>query len=986
MLAAFVVSGIIPTASARSAGKPSITIVCSPKAGFGERLAGREVRRYVYLRTGELLPLAPTAALPATGDAIVVGVDSSLLSQQYRLQTRIEGRRRVLRIAGGSGVACLYGTYRFAEKLGVRFYLHGDVVPDERIALKLPELDETGKPLFELRGLNPWGSHPFGFDLWNTDDYKMHISQMAKMRMNFIGMHCYPEGHPYAEPTVWVGADKDFDKRGRVKFSYPSVYYNALFSTRWGRLRPAPTSQYHLGAAALFDRDDWGADVLRGHAPRPTEPEACNEVFNRTGAMFNEAFGFARRMGVKTCLGTESPLTMPKIVKERLKAQCKNPADPSVVQGVYEGMFKRIAACHPLDYYWLWTPEGWTWSGNTGEQMKATIDDVKIALAAMKKVDAPFELATCGWVLGPAADRSGFDKILPRQVAMSAISRRLGEEPIDPAFGRIDGRGKWAIPWMEGDNGGLAVPQLWVGRTRQDAIDARRYGCTGLMGLIWRTRILGPNISQLAQAGWEQPWAVPATAQSEAGPVGGKPANYAGAAIAGTENDVVYQTCRFDTRGYDLEIPNGRYQVTLQFCEPHFNAAGKRVWDVTLQGRKVIKRLDIFAKAGKFTALDYSFDNVKVTDGRLKIGFTYVVSLPCISGIVIEGADLARKINCGGPAVKGYVADLSQGQTSTSGGRMRKVPCGDFYADWARTLFGARAAGDIAAIFAAIDSRLPRPLSRGCPAGVRPNGQPWEQVAPVYDFVAELAKCRRKVTGAGSRERFDYWLATMRYLRAGAKLDCAVGRFLTVMKKVNAEKELASRKRLAKELGVPAYREILAAYREAFGHLLATVSTKGGLATVMYWEHGFYPQAVGEPGLILATALEAPLPAELILSQQYDGPARLIVPTVRNVLVRGERFRLNVLVLAAKGPRKVTLRWRRLGDDGPFAEVPFEHIARGVYRVELPKKATAEDFEYHVGASPASGQAMHFPATAPVMNQTVICVPDKTVKMSASRE
>jgi len=75
----------------------------------------------------------------------------------------------------------------------------------------------SGRPLFELRGLNPWGSHPFGFDLWNTDDYKAHIGQMAKMRMNFIGMHCYPEGHPYAEPTVWEGIAGDFDARGRVK-------------------------------------------------------------------------------------------------------------------------------------------------------------------------------------------------------------------------------------------------------------------------------------------------------------------------------------------------------------------------------------------------------------------------------------------------------------------------------------------------------------------------------------------------------------------------------------------------------------------------------------------------------------------------------------------------------------------------------------------------------------------------------------------------
>ena len=37
----------------------------------------------------------------------------------------------------------------------------------------------------------------------------------------------------------------------------------------------------------------------------------------------------------------------------------------------------------------------------------------------------------------------------------------------------------------------------------------------------------------------------------------------------------------------------------------------------------------------QFAALDYSFDDVQVADGRLKIEFVYAVSLPCISGIVI---------------------------------------------------------------------------------------------------------------------------------------------------------------------------------------------------------------------------------------------------------------------------------------------------------------------------------------------------------------
>ncbi len=39
---------------------------------------------------------------------------------------------------------------------------------------------------------------------------------------------------------------------------------------------------------------------------------------------------------------------------------------------------------------------------------------------------------------------------------------------------------------------------------RRDAADSLAYGCTGLMGIHWRTRILGPNVSALAQAAWDQ--------------------------------------------------------------------------------------------------------------------------------------------------------------------------------------------------------------------------------------------------------------------------------------------------------------------------------------------------------------------------------------------------------------------------------------------------------------------------------------------------
>ena len=96
-------------------------------------LAARETRRYVYQRTGELPPIVER--LPDRGDAIVFALDATLGDQQYRMKTTKDNDRAVLRITGGSDLALLYGAYGLAEHLGVRFYLHGDVVPDEQIAL-----------------------------------------------------------------------------------------------------------------------------------------------------------------------------------------------------------------------------------------------------------------------------------------------------------------------------------------------------------------------------------------------------------------------------------------------------------------------------------------------------------------------------------------------------------------------------------------------------------------------------------------------------------------------------------------------------------------------------------------------------------------------------------------------------------------------------------------------------------------------------------
>eukprot|EP00045_Choanoeca_perplexa_P015364 m.192431 g.192431 ORF g.192431 m.192431 type:complete len:1006 (-) comp16962_c0_seq2:1886-4903(-) len=172
-------------------------------------------------------------------------------------------------------------------------------------------------------------------------------------------------------------------------------------------------------------------------------------------------------------------------------------------QEYYEAIFKRIMAAYPIDYYWLWTPEGWEWNRvplNSSIVAEATAD-LKAAAAAAKAVGTPFSLATSGWVLGPLGDRAYLDSVLSEEyAALSSINMFLGWIAPDAAYTQVK-RDKWAIPWME-DDGALGEPEFWVGRTLNHGYQAGIVGADGLMGIHWRTQEVSLQISALAQLPW----------------------------------------------------------------------------------------------------------------------------------------------------------------------------------------------------------------------------------------------------------------------------------------------------------------------------------------------------------------------------------------------------------------------------------------------------------------------------------------------------
>ncbi|MBP6964190.1 MAG: hypothetical protein KBC96_07285 [Armatimonadetes bacterium] len=960
--------------------RSAVVIETVPGASSLERLSAMEVQRYVYLRTGDLPVVARSAddshrIVVARQDRAVAARSGikALGPEQYEIKTT----GKTWWIVGGDDIGTLYGAYRFAEKLGVRFYLHGDVIPDDRLK-SLPTINEDGRPLFSIRGIQPFHDFPEGPDWWNTDDYLAYIAQLPKMRMNFIGLHCYPEGGAGPEPSVWIGLADDADGRGRVRFSYPSHWANTKRQGAWGYAAMS-TSDFTGGASLLFPGDDYGPDVMGDALPRPATPEQSNAVFDRTAEMLRTAFSTARALGVKTCVGTETPLAIPGTVRERLKEQGRDPADPAVVREVYRVMFQRIARACPVDYYWLWTPEQWTWAGNTEEDLRATMGDIRAALSALDSLGNPCVLATCGWVLGPSQDRTALDAVLPKGSPMSCINRSVGHAPVDPSFAGIEGRPKWAIPWMENDPA-LASPQPWVGRMRYDAADALRLGCTGLLGIHWRTKAMAQNVSALADAAWDQSWASDDFARAlreideqRDGPIGGSVVTYP-APVENTDDDPVYQSVRYDVDGYRLKVPNGTYAVTLKFNEPHYNDPGKRVFGVKLQGQIVIDRLDMVAEWGRNVAHDFTYPDIRVADGRLNVDFIRLFELPCIAGIVIEGrtdsgALLSRKINCGGPKYRDYEADNVPSSLDLD---RRGMPVEDFYLDFARASFGANVAGRIGRILAEVDGRgMPEATGWiGGPGAVQVNGTSWDEERKRYAFVDDMAALRPSVRGAGNLERFDYWLNTYRCAAAMAELGCLRGKLDAIAAAVNAEQDSAKRKAAA-EKALDVRIRMARRWERMMTYQLAAVDTPGEMGTVANLEQhsrGTLKFLTAHDEL-LAQALGSALPGEVEPSKVYTGPARIIVPTVRTQVSRGESLRLRVIILDKNLPRTVSLHWRPLGS-GDLRKVDLRDIGRATYEAQLPPADGS--FEYYVTAETAEGRTLGWPASAPRTCQTVV--------------
>ena len=533
----------------------ALKIAHSSDASKIEVQAAKEVRRYIFLRTGiapEVISANRYADLPDC-DVIVVAADNKSIIAKlkseygnvdapdsdnrkgYILKSINKNDRHILVITGADSMTTLTAAYRFAETIGCYFNLAGDVIPDQKLAcpLDISDYDEKSQPWFELRGNLPFHNFLAGPDFWSKADYKSFMTQQAKMGLNFFGLHHYPErGEPSSiegpEPHVWIGHKNDVNDDGTIKEGGAyTTYWASTFRTAensWSGT-PVKTSGFSDGANQLFAYDEMASDAIG--LKMPTTPKEKAEVINKVGFLLHDAFTHAKKLGIKTALGSESPLafepgnsqmndegdpahiitkdwirTCPPHVRDRMRdvygftvPVSRGADNEAFSKSLYQGIFTRVMRTHPLDYFWLWTYEMWSYGGHepSRRQIEAVADDYKYAQQVMTEMKTPFKLATFGWKVGSSGgdgDELEFHDDLPSGVPFGTLwDNAQGMWAVLPT-----GRKGWTSCWYEED-WGLIQPQLRsMSVYNEVAHGLRNGGVQGNIAKHWRIKSVCTSI------------------------------------------------------------------------------------------------------------------------------------------------------------------------------------------------------------------------------------------------------------------------------------------------------------------------------------------------------------------------------------------------------------------------------------------------------------------------------------------------------------
>ncbi len=500
-------------------------IIQEDSAPAVEKLAAREIQRYVYLITGKRIEI--TEDLHGV-DAIVVGtLDSNptiaemvrdgeiasidSLGDGYLLKMIQHGGTKSVMVAGASPVGCLHGAYTLLEHAGVGFYLGGDTVPPRDDHINLPDrLDEAVRPAFKIRGALPWPNFLNSPMTWDLEDFKFYFDQLSKMKCNFVGIPAHSS--PFAA----------FQWEGRMVGGGPledSITYAV------GTVRGMKTAEFGYDTGDYFFQPVFGARTLTDYLdPQTFELAHRDESMRASKEVLIKAFDYARSRGIKVCLGFTIG---------------GDPTDETNRRMTAAKILSLLRDYPMLDYIWFWQSEGLgEGAGVPGEDTafgrmvrrdrepfgylrdpERISEAVRFSSLAqfahevVRSVDSEIKIIVSGW----GGDRwllftdfyIGLDRTLPKDVIFAALDNidPTAERTVSDAYRFLQpDREFWPIPWWESDGGGTRrsqwSPQCNVEPFTHLCRDALHKKAAGLVGIHWQTRGVEDVASYMARFCW----------------------------------------------------------------------------------------------------------------------------------------------------------------------------------------------------------------------------------------------------------------------------------------------------------------------------------------------------------------------------------------------------------------------------------------------------------------------------------------------------
>jgi len=449
-------------------------------------------------------------------------------------RTTLQGTPALI-IGGGSPAATLWAVYELVERWGVRYLLHGDLLPDQPGRFRFPEADLVLEPELRVRQWRLVNDFACGPESWGLDENRRVLDQLGKLRFNRVFVSIYPY-----QPFL------DLEIHG-IKRTKATLWYD-----------------FHYPITA-----DMPGRRVFGEAPEFWNPDlplkASYSEFSAAGEkLIHGIFAHARRRGFECAISatiTEFPPEFATLLKDartvhQLGAMSVVPGPQTLVEDrdlgdLATAVLRSTVNTYPeVDYVLLGMPEFRQWSGQSSSAWLAL--DRKYRLGGS---------AAFNEVLAAASKRSGYpggteraveeakgdivalrfcDRLLTetdllkgtRRPDVKFILNSVAEElfPVLPrllppgsetlnfvdytparilqrreVLGRIPARAVPAslIYTLHDDNVGL-LPQLATGSLHEITKDLRRHGWAGFSTRYWLIGDHDPCVAYLARASWDK--------------------------------------------------------------------------------------------------------------------------------------------------------------------------------------------------------------------------------------------------------------------------------------------------------------------------------------------------------------------------------------------------------------------------------------------------------------------------------------------------